>query len=124
MNGLRYLLKNKVRFNYKGMLSAEDLYDLKIEELNTIYQNLRRQEKEQCEDSLLTEKTSEDVKLKAMIDFVVSVVEEKRSDAEARLKAKETKAEKQKIMKLIAEKKDEALNGLSIEDLQKLLDNM
>ena len=46
-------LKNKYRFEFKDLISAEDLFDLKLEDLDSIYKNLKNQEKDLQGDSLL-----------------------------------------------------------------------
>jgi hypothetical protein len=50
---------------------------------------------------------------------VIAVKVEERDAAASALKRKE---EKQKIMALIADKKDDALKGKSLEDLEKMLE--
>lgn len=45
-------LANKYRFNFKGVVSTEDLFDLKKEDLETIYSNLLKEKKEISATSL------------------------------------------------------------------------
>ena len=46
-------LKKKYRFEYKGLINVEDLFDLKLEDLDYIYKNLKRNENDLQVDSLL-----------------------------------------------------------------------
>jgi len=53
----------KLRFNFKGILSVEDLWDLSLESLDLIYKNLSAEAKKSKEVSLLEIKTKEGVLL-------------------------------------------------------------
>lgn len=119
-----FALRNKVRFPYKGMITVEDLYDLSVRDLDTIFKTLNAQAKRSQEESLLATKTKEDEALFIQIEIVKYVVATKLADAEAAKHSKEVKEQKQKIMEIIAAKKDAALQNMSLEDLQAMLDNL
>lgn len=57
-------------------------------------------------------------------EIVKHIVSVKLAEKEAREKAFVKKAQKQKIMSIIAAKQDEALQKSSIDDLQKMLDEL
>jgi hypothetical protein len=116
--------KAKLRFNHRGVICTEDLWDLSLKSLDTIYKGLRRQAKQEDEDSLLDEKTSENETLNLQIAVVKHIADVKISEKKMREAAAERKAKKEKIMTIIATKQDEALHGMNIEDLQKLLSEL
>ncbi len=119
-----YATRNKVRFPFKGLISAEDLWDLTLTNLDSIYKTLNKQVKQSEEESLLDTKTTVDKELDVQIAIVKHIVAVKLAEQEAREKASVKKAQKQKIMAIIASKQDEALQNSSVEDLQKMLDEL
>ena len=119
-----YATKNKVRFPFKGLISVEDLWDLSLTNLDSIYKTLNKQVKQSEEESLLNTKTTVDKELDVQIAIVKHIVAVKLAEQEAREKASAKKAQKQKIMAIIASKQDEALQNSSVEDLQKMLDEL
>ena len=123
-NIFEYAAKNKLRFPYRGNISTEDLYDLPVEELDKIYKSLNSQIKQAKEESLLQKKTKDDEILEVKIEIVKSVVSDKLAAVEARQKAKERRDQKQKILAIMADKQDAELKGKSLEELQKMLDEM
>ena len=123
-NIFEYAIRNKVRFPFKGMISVEDLWDLSLTNLDSIYKTLNKQVKQSEEESLLTTKTSVDTELEVQIAIVKYIVSIKLEEQEAREKAAEKKAQKQKIMSIIATKENEALHNSSIDDLKKMLDEL
>lgn len=123
-NIFEYATKNKVRFSFKGLISVEDLWDLSLTNLDSIYKELNKQSKQQEEESLLNIKTQEDELLNVQIEIVKHIVFVKLAEKEAREKAAAKKAQKQKIMSIIAAKQDEVLQNSSIDDLQKMLDEL
>lgn len=54
-------------------------------------------------------------------DILKDVYLTKKAEAEAAVTAKEDKARREKILSLIADKKEESLKNLSVEELEKLL---
>ena len=123
-NIFEYAVRNKVRFPFKGMISAEDLWDLSLTNLDSIYKTLNKEVKQSEEESLLTTKTSVDTELEIQIAIVKYIVSVKLEEQEVREKAAAKKAQKQKIMSIIATKEDEALQNTSVEDLKKMLDEL
>lgn len=119
-----YATRNKVRFSFRGLISVEDLWDLSLTNLDSIYKELNKQSKQSEEESLLNIKTQEDELLNVQIEIVKHIVSVKLAEKEAREKASAKKAQKQKIMSIIAAKQDEALQNSSIDDLKKMLDEL
>lgn len=119
-----YATRNKVRFPYKGSISVEDLWDLSVTDLDQIFKTLNAKLKQSQEESLLDIKTKEKKVLDIQIAIVRYIVSVKLEEKEARKKEAAKKEQKQKIMSIIAEKKEEALKNNSIEELQKMLDEL
>lgn len=113
--------RNRYRFNYKGVMSVEDLWSLRVEDLDAIFKMLNRQKKTADEDSLLATKSAEDQDLANKIDIVRYIVSVKLAEAAERVSAAEKKAQRDKIMEIVAKKKDKALEDMGIDDLMKKL---
>ncbi|MFG6378325.1 MAG: hypothetical protein K1W19_08430 [Lachnospiraceae bacterium] len=123
-NIFEYAARNKVRFPYKGLVSVEDLWDLPATELDKIFKTLNSQAKQAQEESLLNTKSKEDEAIEIQIAVVKHIVSVKLEERNKREKALENKAKKQKIMEIMAAKKDEALQNSPIDELQKMLDEL
>lgn len=123
-NIFEYAVRNKIRFPFKGMISVEDLWDLPLANLDSIYKTLNKQVKQSEEESLLVTKTTVDTELEVQIAIVKHIVSVKLEEQEAREKAAAKKAQKQKIMAIIATKEDEELQNSSVDDLRKMLDEL
>lgn len=116
--------RKKYRFNYKGVITTEDLWDLSLKDLDSIYKSLRKQEKmEDEEESLLTTKTAADTELSEKIAIVKFIVQTKQEEAAAAMNAKVKADRRQEILAVIDKKKKAALDGMSIEDLTKMLED-
>ena len=116
--------RNRYRFNYKGVMTVEDLWSLRVEDLDAIFKMLNRQKKTADEDSLLATKSAEDQDLANKIDIVRDIVSVKLAEAAERVSAAEKKAQRDKIMEIVAKKKDKALEDMGIEDLMKKLEEL
>jgi trehalose/maltose hydrolase-like predicted phosphorylase len=117
-------VRNKYRFPFRGLVSVEDLWDLSVENLDVIFKELNSQRKRTQEESLLGTKTTQDKELEVKIDIVKYIVSIKLDEAELRSKSKERKAQQQKIMEIIASKQDQALENMSLEELQRMLNEL
>ena len=116
--------RNRYRFNYKGVMTVEDLWSLRVEDLDAIFKMLNRQKKTADEDSLLATKSAEDQDLANKIDIVRYIVSVKLAEAAERVSAAEKKAQRDKIKEIVAKKKDKALEDMGIEDLMKKLEEL
>lgn len=113
--------RNQFRFPYKGIISTEDLWQLGVSELDSIFKTLNSQLKQAQEDSLLKTKTKQDKELDTKIEIIKYIVQVKLEEQELRLKAQENKEKKQKILEILASKQDEALQNKTPEELQEML---
>lgn len=116
--------QQKFRFPYKGMITVEDLWDLSVRELDTVYKALNAQAKQSKEESLLATKSKEDSILEAKIEIVKFIVTSKLAEAEAKRVKAEQKARKARIAEILADKQDEELRGKSAEELTAMLNAM
>lgn len=121
VNMFEVATRNKMRFPYKGQISVEDMWDLSLPALDSVFKALNSQMKQVKEESLLSTKSKADETLELQIEIVKYIVSVKLAEKEAREKAAEKSVQKQKIMEIMAKKQDESLESASMEDLQKML---
>lgn len=124
INIFEYAAKNKLRFPFRGSIGTEDLYDLSPANLDSIYKTLSREAKKNEEESLLADKSANDVQLSVKIDIVKYIVAEKLAAIERAKKAAATKLQAEKIRAILAKKQDAALEEMSPEELQKMLEDL
>lgn len=118
-------IRNKYRFEFKGLISAEDLFDLKLEDLDVIYRGLKKEEQELLGDSLLeTAENPAKREVEAKIDIVKSIFAIKKVEMENAKRALENKTQKAKILAIIENKQDQELSEKSIEELRKIYDSL
>jgi len=123
MDILEKAIRLKLRFNFKGMLTVEDLWDLKLNELDMIYKELNRQKKLQESESLLTNNLINDI-VNLQIEIIKYVVEQKQAEQLAEQTKIEKQQQKQKILEILSRKQDDDLQNKSTEDLLKMLENL
>ena len=116
--------RKKFRFPFKGTISVEDLWDLSVQNLDTVFKALNAEAKQVKEESLLATKSTEDAILEAKIEIVKHIVKVKQEETEQRKKATEKREYKRRLQELIANKQDEELQGKSIDELQAMLASM
>lgn len=116
--------RKKFRFPFKGMISIEDLWDLSVQNLDTVFKALNAESKQAKEESLLATKSAEDTILDMKIAIVKHIVNVKLAEAEQSKNAAIKREQKRKLQELIANKQDQALQGKSIEELQAMLAGM
>ena len=113
--------RKKFRFPFKGMISVEDLWDLSVKNLDTVFKALNAEAKQANEESLLAVKSDEDTILEVKIAIVKHIVNVKQAEEVEKKNAAIKREQKHRIQELIANKQDEALQGKSIEELQAML---
>lgn len=124
MNIFEYASRKKIRFNYKGTITTEDLWDLPVTALDSIYKQLNAELKTANEDSLLSAKSAASTVLETQIEIVKHIVAEKLADVKRKEKAKENRDQKAKLMEILEEKQNEALRSKSAEELIAMISAM
>jgi hypothetical protein len=119
-NIYKQALRQNIRFEFKGLRSTEELWNLSVEQLDSIFQILNAQRKTKSEESLLSTQNAEtaelDLKLEIIRDIVATLLQEKAEREEAA----NTAVRKQRILETIARKKDDELGYLSVGELEEL----
>lgn len=114
----------KLRFDYRGVCTTEDLWDIPLMGLDGIFKELNAQLKAKKEESLLNLKTEADEILDLQVAIVRRVVEVRLAERTAAKNAKDKAERKQKLLSVIAEKQDAELLNMSVEDLNKLVEEL
>jgi len=117
-------VRTKMRFPFRGIVSVEDLWDLSVRDLDSVFKVLNSQLKQTKEESLLDTRTREDKELDIKIEIVKHIVKVKLEEEDLRLKAKERKEQKQRILEILSAKQDESLQSKSEEELRAMLDEL
>ena len=126
MNIFERAAKEKIRFEFRGLIATEDLWDLTIENLDELFQQTYAQLKAQSGEGLLLTGVQNPISdyLRLQADLIRYVFEDKQKMA-ADFKMKKLQNEKKKrIMEIITDKQDETLAGKSIAELKEMLDDM
>lgn len=113
--------RQKYRFPYKGSISVEDLWDLPVTALDSIFKSLNIKAKQAQEESLLESKTKEDEETAIKIQIIRHIVGVKQAEVAAREKDKENKEMKQRLLEIKAAREDKRLEGLSDSELDKMI---
>ena len=122
MSNFKEAVKSKLRISTTvGLLSVEQLWDLPLAQLDKIAVDLEEQYKESGKKSFLVSKSKKDKDIKLAFDIVLEILEDKVEERDLALKASTIKEHNQKILSKIQEAKDKELDGLSAEELEKLL---
>lgn len=119
--------RQKIRFNtVQGTISVEDLWDLPLTSvrglnLNDIAKGISKQIKDAGEEDFVDNVKKPNEVLSLKLDLVKRVIEVKKDERDAAEREAARKAEKQRILELIDEKRDEKLKGKTEEELREML---
>lgn len=115
-------VREKYTYNFRGLIKTEDLYDLKLTDLDAIYKGLKSDLAQLGEDSLIDSVDTEAKEtINNKIEIVKAVVDYKR-EVKKNLEEAKAKAEtKRRLKDLIAQKKNEELEGKSLDELEAML---
>ena len=117
-------VRNKFRFDFRGLQSVESLWDLSVRDLDSIFKGLNSQVKQIKEESLLDTKTQQNEELDVKIEIVKYIVKTKLEEEQLRNDSKNKKQKKQELYELLESKKNENLKGKSEEEIQKMIDEL
>lgn len=125
-NLFEYAVRNKLRFaSTKGDLTVEQLWDVPLRSrddfnLNTIAKAANKAWKDISEESFVeTAKTPQHARLEMALETVKYVIDIKLAEEDAAKKRADNKAEKEKLLAILAEKQDGKLSALSEAELKK-----
>lgn len=124
VNIFEVAVRNKFRFPFKGQISVEDLWDLDVEDLDSIFKTLNAHQKQSKEESLLKTETKEDRELEVKIEIVKYIVRVKLEEQQQKIKAKEKKEQKQMLLEILKSKQNEELRNKSIPELEKMIQEL
>lgn len=120
--------REKFRFeSSKGDLSVEQLWDLPLTsrtgfDLDTVAKAVNADLKASNEESFVNASNNPAVsRLQAQLEVVKAIIEVKLAQAEATKKRAEKAAERQRLMEVLHSKKDQELQGLSVEEIERRL---
>lgn len=112
------------RYPYNGMISTEDLWDLNMAQLDSIFKKLKAQSRQAQEESLLTTKTQEDVDTENKIDIIRYIVEYKQNLQKEAEMAMERKQQRVRIEEILYERENADLRNKTPEELRAMLDEL
>lgn len=129
MNLFEIATRKALRFpSIKGELSTEQLWQLPLTskvgvDLDTLAKGINKELKDTEEESFVATNTNPrrgDLQVK--LDILKHIIAVKQADLAAATKRQTTAMERQKLQELLAKKNDQALEGLSAEEIQAKLD--
>ena len=116
--------RKKLRFNFKGLKSVEELWDLSLTDLDSIFKGLNSEFKKSQEESFLETKSEEDKLVELKIQIIKYIVNVKKEEKAAKQNAKENAAKKQQILAILNQKEAEDLQNKTPEELKKMLQEL
>ena len=122
--------KLKLRYETKrGNISTEDLWDLPLTStagvsLDDLAKLLNKAVKDNEEESFVVKKSATNTILDLKFSIVKHVIEERLAEIERKADEAATKARKDKILGIIADKEDDELKGESIAKLKAMANKL
>lgn len=114
-------VKGKYRYQFKGVITTEDLWDLSVQNLDALFKSLNSELKQVSEESLLQTKSVADEELENKIAIIKYIVDVKIQEANKKSQEKAQREQRAKILEIIETKQNQDLQNKSIEELQQLL---
>lgn len=119
MNNFEKATRLRLRFETsRGNLNVEDLWRLPLAELDKLAIALNKQLKESSEESFIKAKSKDNKLLELRFDIVKHIIETLLSEDEEKKKAVDKRAKREQLLELIAKKKNQELEGKSLEELE------
>ena len=117
-------LQKKLRFKTnKGMITTEDLFDLSLQNLNTLAIMLDKKISEAPKKSFIEDLLAEENDDELRFSIVKDVINIKLKARKDNINRAQIDARNKRIAELIAKKEDEALENKSIEELRAMIQN-
>jgi len=114
--------KAKLRFNTtKGNLSTEDLWDLSLESLDALAISVDKQLETAGTKSFIGKRNTVNAVLELQLEILKHIIEVKLAEKEAKAVRADRNAKLAQLKELAASKSTEALKGLSLEEVNKMI---
>lgn len=114
-------LAQRLRFPYKGSISTEDLFSLGLNDLDVLYKTLKAKATEISGDGLIKKVNPAAKTLELQLAVVTEVFKYRQEEINAKKTKAEIRTRNARMRELIAEKEEEALKNLSVDELKKLI---
>lgn len=112
-------LRTKLRFSTtKGKLTTEDLFDLSLTDLNNLAIALDKKLSETPRKSFISDITPDTQEDELRFNIVKDVITLKLAERNAAQNAKAKAAEKAQLLEILHRKKNEALENLSVAEIE------
>lgn len=112
-------LRTKLRFSTsKGKLTTEDLFDLSLTDLNNLAIALDKKLSETPRKSFISDIAPDTQEDELRFNIVKDVITLKLSERNAAQNAKAKAAEKAQLLEILHRKKNEALENLSVAEIE------
>ena len=112
-------LRNKLRFSTtKGKLTTEDLFDLSLADLNNLAMALDKKLSETPRKSFISDIAPDTQEDELRFNIVKDIITLKLAERNAAQNAKAKAAEKAQLLEILHRKKNEALENLSVEEIE------
>lgn len=122
MDNFKLASQQKLRFQTnKGLLSTEQLWDLSLNDLDSLAVTLDEEYGKSGQKSFLVKSSLKDKTTKLRFDIVLDVLNTKNEEQQAASEAREIREHNKKIVALIAEKEEEGLKKKSKKELEAML---
>lgn len=117
-------LQKKLRFKTnKGMITTEDLFDLSLQNLNTLAIMLDKKISEAPKKSFIEELPAEENDDELRFSIVKDVINIKLKARKDNIDKAQANAQKKRILEILAKRNDEELEKKSTEELRAMLQN-
>lgn len=117
-------LQKKLRFKTnKGMITTEDLFDLSLQNLNTLAIMLDKKISEAPKKSFIEELPAEENDDELRFNIVKDVINIKLKARKDNIDKAQADAQKRRILEILAKRNDEELEKKSTKELRAMLQN-
>lgn len=117
-------LQKKLRFKTnKGMITTEDLFDLSLQNLNTLAIMLDKKISEAPKKSFIEELPAEENDDELRFSIVKDVINIRLKARKDNIDKAQADAQKKRILEILAKRNDEELEKKSTEELRAMLQN-
>ena len=117
--------KMKLRFRTnQGIIHTEDLWDLTLVQLDSLWSGLNKEVKALQEESLLAAPSAKDAAVTLRADIVKHIFDTKKAEQDEAKLLRDKQKRKEQLLEILGDKENEALRSKSREELLKELNDL